>query len=365
MNQDLNRNPDNNSVTELEKKLLKKSILNSIKAYKAKRRLRYFSLTAAATIVVALGVFTFFKVYKNAPEISNFVNTADIKELKNSDKVKLVLQEGDDIKIEGENTSISYSTQGSKVDIGDAKTLTQDTKVKNKVKFNTLIVPYGKRSALTLSDGSKVWLNSGSKFVYPVNFSEDDKRIVYLVEGEAAFDVAHNAEKPFIMMTEHQEIEVLGTVFNVSNYSDDTNNFVVLKSGSVQVSYPEEDANLLQEKKKLVITPGRMANINKETKKVTSRRVNTDHYFSWQKGILIFENSELNYIVRKLSRYYNIPIKIEDEALKKQTFSGSLDLKDSVEKVIETIIEAGVTAKLNYEKTNDNLILINQTKENI
>ncbi|WP_111707414.1 FecR family protein [Lutibacter citreus] len=361
MSEDSNRKSDTSSITKIEKKLLKESIFNSISKFNRKRQLKIAIISAAASIIVLLGIGAFLKLQMKSSEISEFVKTSDIKDLEHSDKVKIIIDEGEDIKIDGENTSISYSTSGSKVNVGNSKTLTQKTKVDNKVKYNTLVVPYGKRSFLTLSDGSKVWLNSGSKFVYPVNFSDEDKRVVYLVEGEAVFDVAHNAKKPFVMMTDNQEIEVLGTVFNVSNYSDDTTNFVVLKSGSVQVSYPEKGTNLLKKKKKLVISPGRIASINKETRIVTSKKVNIDHYFSWKDGILILENNELSDIVRKLSRYYNIPIHIEDEELKHQTFSGSLDLKDSVEKVIEIIIEAGTTTKLNYKITNDNLILINKT----
>lgn len=361
MSQHSNKKFDKNSVTDLEKELLKKSIFTSIKKLKAKKRLKYFTTSAAAVIVMALGVGLHLKLQSKTSEISNFVKSTDVKSIENTNNVKLIIANDKNVKIDGENTSISYSKTGSKVNIGNSQTLTQDTNNQNTTKYNTLVVPFGKRSFLTLADGSKVWLNSGSKFVYPVNFSKESNRVVYLVEGEAAFDVAHNPKKPFIMMTENQEIEVLGTVFNVSNYSDDTNNFVVLKSGSVQVSYPEKHNSILNQKKKIIIKPGQMANINKATKLVTAKRVNTDHYFSWKDGVLILDNSNLNYITKKLSRYYNIAITIDDEQLKKQTFSGHLDLKDAVEKVIETIIEAGTAENLNYKITNNNLILTNKT----
>ena len=356
MNEHINGNSNENSVTELEKKQLKKTIFNSIKKFNRKKRLAYIAVSTAAAVVAILSISAYLEFNVNSSEISDFVQSSDIKTLKNTDDVKIILNEGEDIKIDGKNTTISYSNSGSKVNVGNSKTLTQKTKVDEKTTYNTLVVPYGKRAELTLSDGSKVWLNSGSKFVYPVNFSEEKKRIVYLVEGEAAFDVAHNAQKPFVMMTDNQEIEVLGTVFNVSNYADDINNFVVLKSGSVQVSYPKKNTGFLSKKEKLVITPGTLANINNKTGAISSKKVNLDHYFSWQDGVLILQNSTLSDIAKRLSRYYNISITIEGDQLKNQTFSGQLDLKDTVEKVIETIKE---TTKLNYKITKQNVILTN------
>ena len=357
MNKNTPSNTDMNSVTPLEKNHLKRMIFNSIRKLNRRKRLSYITISAAAVLMVLLCVGAFLKFNIKSSEISEFVDASDIKGLKNADQVKIIINGDEAIKIDGENTSISYSTSGSKVNVGNSKTLTQKTKENDKVKYNTLVVPYGKRSFLTLSDGSKVWLNSGSKFVYPVNFSEENKRIVYLVEGEAVFDVAHNSKKPFVLMTDNQEIEVLGTVFNVSNYADDANNFVVLKSGSVEVSYPKKSTGFLSKKEKLVITPGTLANINAKTGIVTSSKVNIASYFSWQEGILILNNDKLSDITKRLSRYYNIPITIEGEELKNQTFSGQLDLKDTVEKVIETIKE---NTKLNYKLINNNLTITNQ-----
>ena len=118
--------------------------------------------------------------------------------------------------------------------------------------YNTLIVPYGKRSQLQLADGSKVWLNSGSKLVYPVTF-EGKRREVY-IEGEAIFDVAHNAKQPFIVLSKDHEIEVLGTLFNVSNYLDDESISTTLKNGSVQIRYKTD--SFLKGRKVLKIVPG-------------------------------------------------------------------------------------------------------------
>tara|TARA_R110002049_G_scaffold264831_1_gene440970 strand:+ start:3714 stop:4778 length:1065 start_codon:yes stop_codon:yes gene_type:complete len=347
---------DNNNlsvVSSEEKQQLKKRIFQSIGKIKRRRRLQYVSGVAASiTILFFIGIYS----YKQSQDtsITKFVNASEKPGFNNSDQVTIILNEGKNINLDGEDASITYSKTGAKVNVDGTDTYTQKTEKNGKVTYNTLLVPYGKRSMIMLSDGSKVWLNSGSRLVYPVVFNTN-KREVYL-EGEGIFDVTHDVSHPFVVLSENQEIEVLGTVFNVSSYADDDDNFVVLKSGRVQVAY-KEDMVFDKNKQRLVIAPGTMANINLKSNKVSSKQVNVNQYFSWKEGVLILKNNNLSYIMRRLSRYYNIPIAIEDEALANETFSGYLDLKDNVEEVIQTIKQ---TSNLNYKKTKTNTILINK-----
>lgn len=349
---DNNIKEDNNLfvVSNEDKQQLKKRIFLSIEKIKRRRRLQYLSGVAASiTILLCIGIYS-HKQSQNA-SITNFVNSSEKANFNNSDQVTIILNEGENINIEGEQASITYSKTGSNVNVDGTNTYTQKTEKNGKIKYNTLLVPYGKRSTVTLSDGSKVWLNSGSRLVYPAVFNSKNRE-VYL-EGEAIFDVTHDASHPFVVLSENQEIEVLGTVFNVSSYADDDDNFVVLKSGSVQVAYKRD---MVSDKKKLkvVISPGTMANLNLKSNNVSSKQVNVNQYFSWKDGVLILKNNNLSYIMRRLSRYYNMPITIEDEALAKETFSGYLDLKDNVEKVIQTIKQS---SNLNYQKTENNIII--------
>src|SRR3546814_509770 len=166
----------------------------------------------------------------------------------------MVLNENQNIDIAYNNSSISYSSTGEKIKIGNSQIVDDNTRVA----MNTLIVPYGKRTKLQLSDGSTVWLNSGSKLAYPASFNED-KRKVYL-EGEAIFEVTHDKSHPFMVIAKDFEIEVLGTVFNVSNYSDDPSINTVLKNGSVKIQYK---GNSIKNKSQ-IIKQGRLATYSKE-----------------------------------------------------------------------------------------------------
>src|SRR5690606_32526777 len=185
--------------------------------------------------------------------IEVFAKTMNQKEVPKN--IQLILNNKQGIEIADSNSTISYSNSGDEVTIGTSQSITQDH---NNSVFNTLIVPYGKRSEISLSDGSKVWLNSGSKLIFPATF-EGKNRIVYL-EGEGIFKVTHNKSQPFIVKTGNHNIEVLGTLFNVTNYTDENTVSTVLKSGSVQLNFKSN--SFLNSDGSIKITPGTLAVYN-------------------------------------------------------------------------------------------------------
>jgi len=340
-------------ISNNEKRHLKSRITNSIHSYiQKKRRLRYGISVAAASVVILLSIGIFNNVINKDSQIENFVKTLDKSNPESIQTVKLLLNDDQNIEIADTNASISYSSTGEEVTIGDLESVSQKSTKNKAIAFNTLIVPYGKRSEIKLADGSKVWLNSGSKLVFPVSFV-GDRREVYL-EGEAIFEVSHDANHPFIVKANNHEIEVLGTVFNVSNYIDENTINTVLKSGSVQINF--DNGSFLSSSKSIKIKPGTMAMYHRHQKSVTASKVDVEKHFSWRTGIFIFKKDPLDVIMKKISRYYNIDIIINDEVLANETFSGYLDVKDNVENVINSIKE---TTDFQYS-INENKILINK-----
>lgn len=352
MNKKKTTNIDFTSLSDSEKVALKSKIYKSVDRLKQRRLHIRYAIGTAASIAALLTLGLYF----NRPvetSITDFVKSAKKVDVNSSDKVVLILNKGENVEVEEDSSDISYSATGEKVNVGGSKVVDQSaTSSEKETIFNTVLVPYGKRSNLRLSDGSMVWLNSGSRLVYPAVF-KGDKREVYL-EGEAIFDVAHDADHPFMVLSESQEIEVLGTVFNVSNYLDDTRVNTVLKSGSVKIQYRSDVAGRVAENIK--ITPGTLASYDKKNRKVTSEKVNVDHYFSWREGVFIFKNDNLEHIMKRLARYYNVNIEIENPTLAGETFSGYLDLREDVEKVIGIIKE---TTPLEYTQINEKRISIN------
>ena len=339
-------------ITDLEKSLLKNRILNSVDNIpKRKSRVKpALAVFACSAFLISLGVYL---LGNSTPSVTEFVDNSGAVDVNSVDDIVLILGEGENLEIGEEESTINYSNSGKKVTIGSGKEVNQEALKNDKVVFNTILVPYGKRSSrIKLSDGTSVWLNSGSRLVYPVVFNGDRREL--FLEGEAIFDVAHNKEKPFIVISENQEIKVLGTVFCVTNYKDEDNVNTVLKSGSVQIKYIKKGSTKINPDK-VRISPGTKASFNKTSKRIVSEKVNVDNYFSWRDGVFIFKNNSLDYITKRISRYYNFEIKISDKALAEETFSGYLDLNDSIQKVMETI---KISAKMNYS-IEENKVTIN------
>ncbi|SRX73446.1 FecR family protein [Aequorivita antarctica] len=352
MTQNKNGNLNFQKFSGKDKSLLRKRIYSSIYAYRLRRHFFRFTVAASAAVVAVFLTFSLFNSKVSNSAIEKFAKIHNDKTT-NQD-VQLILNDNKNISITAKNAQISYSNSGEEVSIGKSNSVAQHIASSSEPIFNTLIVPFGKRSEIVLSDGSKVWLNSGSKLIFPARFTVE-KREVYL-EGEAIFEVSHNKNKPFFVKSKNHEIQVLGTVFNVNNYNDDDAIYTVLKSGSVQINYTSN--TLFDSEKNIKMKPGTKVTFNKEKHNVNEANVDVEPYFSWRDGVFIFKNDPLKSIMKKISRYYDVEIIIADNARANETFSGYLDVKDSIESVLETIKEAEPPG-FEYKFSADHKIIIN------
>ena len=189
--------------------------------------------------------------------------------------------------------------------------------VKEKLVYNTLTVPYGKRFKIQLSDGTNVHLNAGTSLKYPVKFIKGENRQVFL-NGEAFFDVTSDKNHPFIVNADALNVEVFGTEFNVSAYPEDATTDVVLVEGSVAL-YNEEETS----KEGITIAPGIKGSLDKNENSMTTEKVNTEIYTQWIKGGLVFRNSSFKNISKKLERHYNVKIINSNEQLNNEVFNAS------------------------------------------
>jgi transmembrane sensor len=334
-----------NDLTLQEKAHLKGRIADSVRKYNYKKKFQKWS--AAAVVLLLLGSTTFMLFQGDQePEFTRSIQA--LKNIAENNDTRLIIENGKEVPINQVESEIRYDRKGENIVINSEQNIVQD--ISPEKIFNTVVVPYGKRTQIILPEGTKIWLNSGSKLVYPAVF-DGDARKVYL-EGEGIFEVAHNEFAPFFVNTKDLSIKVLGTIFNVSAYPDDQYSSTVLKQGQIEVSNRRTSVFA---RKKLVLLPGTKAVYHPDEKILEQSQVNPEDYLSWRDGYLIFHSERLDNILKHLGRYYNVNIVIDDPELGKEIFSGSLDMKGTPEDVLGMIVKT-TPFKINYR---DKTILIN------
>ena len=252
----------------------------------------------------------------------------------------LMLPEGKSIPIKNGESTLDYRNSG--------ELLINNDSIIHKVEpsiMNQLVMPHGSSSKVVLSDNTVVWLNAGSSLIYPSVFANKTRDVVLF--GEAFFDVAKDTEKPFVVQTSVLEIRVLGTKFNVSSYSEDNIIQTVLKEGSVMI----RRIGAAKFEDELLLKPNQLASFDKRTKLTNVTNVDTDFYTLWTEGLLRFENQDMNRVIKKIERFYNIRIRFEDPLLGSVKISGKLDLHQNKEEVFEYLAKVSATA---FEQNDEN-----------
>jgi len=303
------------------------------------RTLQIFTKYAAALIVVLCLVgIAYYQLSRNG------FDTA-LTKMDSESKGKIILADGSVHYFEAKQNTMKQLPSGK-------ITLNQDTlteQINNKITSNQLnhvIVPYGKRIEIYLSDGSHIWLNSGSKFSYPSTFAAKSRE-VYLL-GEAFLEVAKNPESPFYLKTADVKIRVTGTKFNVISYDEDAIVKTVLVEGSVQVQQNKLFA------KSINLHPGEQAIYVKENQNIFKDKADVDVSTSWINGYLIIDKEPVTEVLKKLGRYYNQSI-IVGKGINGITFSGKLELKDNMEDVLKDIVFA---SSMQFGKENQDTYYI-------
>ena len=333
------------SVNWSGKEKTKNQIRSSVRKLSIKRQMIRWSV-AASILLAALITSVGFLRNNSRNDIVSFAQSQT--KIKAENNTRIILQNGEEITIDKAQSQIRYDAKGENIEIDSDQKIVQEI-ADEKAVFNTVIVPHGKRTQIILSEGTKVWLNSGSKLVYPAVFAKN-KREVYL-DGEAVFDVAHLNDRSFVVSTKDFDIKVLGTIFNVCAYSDDQNSNAVLEQGKIELI--NRRSSVLSNKH-LMILPGTMAVFDPNQNTFEKQQVNPRKYLSWREGYLIFNSEKLQNIIRKLGRYYNKEMVIIDNQLKDETFSGYLDLKNSPEEVLSVINE---TTPLSFSVDHEKIVI--------
>jgi ferric-dicitrate binding protein FerR (iron transport regulator) len=224
--------------------------------------------------------------------------------------------------------------------------------------YNEVIVPIGEKSQIVLSDGTHVWINSGSKFKYPVSFGKKN-RDVYL-SGEAFFDVSHRDNQSFVVNTRDARVKVLGTAFNVKAYPEDAKTQTTVVRGLVSVQ------DIKHGDKEVLIRPNQMAVIQKYENKISTRpkededhlevlgNINVEAVTCWKNQLLVFVDEPLEDMAMKMERWFNVQILIEDSTLRKERYNGKFVNNETIYEVLEAIKQ---TTPIKYSVENNKIYI--------
>jgi ferric-dicitrate binding protein FerR (iron transport regulator) len=197
-------------------------------------------------------------------------------------------------------------------------------------------VPLGQMSNITLPDGTTVRLNSGTKLFYSGNFHSGD-RIVSL-SGEAFFDVAKDNSHPFIVKTNSLDFKVYGTSFNIQAYPDDQKTNTTLVEGSLGL-VDKAGRELYR------LEPGENATFTGATKRIEVSKVNLDLYTSWKDGLVTFRNEKLKDVAKKIERWYNVEIVINNKRIGEEVYLGTIMKNKPIDQILEVF---ALTSSLKY-----------------
>ncbi len=315
---------------------------NNIKATHQKRKkkivLKQASLYAASiAMLFAIGVSSFDYLKRNNHSDLFTYNITDFKE------TNLVLDDGTTLKIASEQTTVKYNETGKKININN-KVISNKTNV-GKIKKNQIIVPFGKQTKIILSDNTEVWLNAGSRLIYPSKFDQNSRNVV--LQGEGFFKVTKDKSRPFIVETANSSIKVLGTSFNVKAYPDEEQEETVLVEGSIKLNPGKQLFG-----KNIMVKPNQKVLISNNNKDFKVEQVDVKPYYSWIDGLIIIRNEPLPEVLKQISRYYNLNI-TWDKTTENKIISGKLDLKDDYNRVLKAL-ELISNCKANYENETVN-----------
>lgn len=302
-------------------------------------RLRFFKYAASLLLLIGAGGTVFYRSYRQP--IDNIAVTNKLP----ADNATLILADGKEISISSKQSTVKYSNDGSGIMVNDTSGIAQTVPDEG---LNQLIVPFGKRSYIMLSEGTRIWLNSGSKLIFPPVF-KGKTREVYL-EGEALFDVSKNKEKPFYVKTDAFKMKVYGTKFNIQAYRQDNDYNVVLIEGKVSMNSNKDAVS-----KEIFLDPSQKAILSKGGDRFEVANVeNTEIYTAWVDGYLTFVNEDVPVLLKRVSRYYNVTIETQLPENAEKIY-GKLDLKDNLERVLDGIAFISGTK---YEKKGDKYVFM-------
>ena len=306
---------------------------------------------AAAVIVAALGIGTYFWLQNGdstqAPPQVATTNTPDVAPGRNG--AILTLADGSKVLLDSLGNGTIAVENGTRIKLEDGKITYGKGNNAADIRYNTMSTPNGRQFTVVLPDGTKVWLNAASSLRYPTLFTGTERKVE--ITGEAYFEVAKNASMPFRALVNNSTVvEVLGTAFNISSYSNEKEIKATLVEGAVRVI---TDNNAESRINSVVLKPGQQAKI---TAAQTSRgaltvlnNVDIGKVIAWKNGLFNFNGVKLEDAMQQLARWYDIEI-VYEKGIPDITFFGEVSRDVSLAGLLKGLEGAGVNFRIEEGK---------------
>ena len=303
---------------------VEKALVRLKKREHGRKRL-FLSWVAAASVVVIAGISVFLLLDRE----TDVVNLPVVEKIEPG-KATVTLEMASGLKyrldtlssvVRNNRANVAFDNNG-----GVLKVKEQDStgQLRQEVGRNVINVPYGGTYTVGLCDGTKVYLNSGTKLEFPSRFDGNVRSVS--LKGEAYFEVVRNERKPFVVEVDEMKVKVLGTAFNVKSYVDEPGIYTTLVQGSVAILRDGQP-----EKK---IKPGEQAYYNKSVGTLSVSPVDVDEFTAWKDGLFCFKDIALEEILRIVSRWYDLEIFYMNQEAKSVVYSGKMPMYFSVEDVL-------------------------------
>ena len=300
----------------------------------AKTRRLWPRIAAAASILIVCSAGLYFYRHKTQPATTQIAKN-DIAP--GSNKAILTLAGGQKIILNDAKNGTLARQGGATINkIADGALAYAATQKDTAMAYNTLSTPRGGQHQLTLSDGTKVWLNAASSITYPVSFAGNERKVS--VTGEAYFEVVHNAKMPFRVTVDGQTIEDIGTHFNINAYGDEPAVTTTLIEGAIKLSSSGASA---------LLKPGQAASLNNNRYVVTAADINSA--IAWKNGLFRFDDNPIQSLMRQLARWYDVEVSYEGTVTNHE-FAGEIRRNTNLSNVLDILAQSGIHFRVEGRK---------------
>jgi transmembrane sensor len=307
------------------------SNLNNSKHLPVSKLWSRITIAASVLFVITTGLYFYTKKPQLVSQNGQIKNTIT----PGSNKAMLILADGSKIVLDSaHNGEIAKQTgiKITKTKLGQLVYTIANTANKNDpVTYNTIETPRGGQYQVNLADGTKIWLNSASSIHFPTAFNSKERKVE--LTGEAYFEVAKNKALPFRVVSQNQLVEVLGTHFDINSYTDEAKTKTTLLEGSVKVSGLETQSTA-------ILKPGQQS-ILKSAGSIEVKDVDIEDAVAWKNGYFMFPNENIETIMRKISRWYDVDIEYSGNVSQKAIW-GSVSKFKNVTEVLKMLELTGV-----------------------